>query len=147
MIIGENIKTIRKEKGLTQKRLGELCGIAESNIRKYENGKQNPKLQTLAKIAAALDVKVNDLLESPLYDSPIYNAFKTSGSLNDNLARDFINMKLTEGIDWKPIDIEMVKIFKKLNEIGQAKAIERVEELAEIPCYTQTEKNLPDKED
>ncbi len=68
---------------------------------KYENGKQNPKLQTLAKIAAALDVKVNDLLESPLYDSPIYNAFKTSGSLNDNLARDFINMKLTEGIDWK----------------------------------------------
>lgn len=147
MTIGGNIKTIRKEKGLTQKGLGELCGIAESNIRKYENGRQNPKLQTLAKIAAALDVNVNDLLESPLYDLPIYNAFKTSGSLNDNLAHNSINMKLTEGIDWKPIDIEMVKIFKKLNKIGQTKAVERVQELAEIPRYTQKENHLPDKEE
>ena len=52
---------------------------------------------------------------------------------------------LTEDINLQPIDIEMVKIFKKLNESGQAKAIERVEELTEIPRYTQDEKNQPDK--
>lgn len=39
MTVGENIKRIRKEKELTQKKLGELCNppISESNIRKYEN--------------------------------------------------------------------------------------------------------------
>ena len=47
MPTGTKIKEIRKQKGLTQKQLGDLCGIADSNIRKYENGKQNPKIETL----------------------------------------------------------------------------------------------------
>lgn len=61
MTVGENIKRIRKEKGLTQKKLGELCNIDEANIRKYENGKQKPKIETLQKIATALDVPIIEL--------------------------------------------------------------------------------------
>ena len=34
--IGQKIRQIRIEKGLTQKQLGDMCGIADSNIRKYE---------------------------------------------------------------------------------------------------------------
>lgn len=41
--------------------------------------------------------------------------------------------------DWEQIDIELVKKFKQLNETGKAIAIERIEELAEIPLYTQKE--------
>lgn len=65
MTVGENIKRIRKEKGLTQKKLGELCNppISESNIRKYENGKQNAKIETVDRIASALGVRVIDLME------------------------------------------------------------------------------------
>ena len=61
MAIGENIRNIRKEKGLTQKQLGERCGIAEANIRKYELGGANPKLETINKIAKALDVEPYEL--------------------------------------------------------------------------------------
>lgn len=46
---GDMIRKYRTEKGLTQKKLGELCGIADSNIRKYESGNQNPKIETLQK--------------------------------------------------------------------------------------------------
>lgn len=49
---------IRKEKGLTQKELGDLCGINEANIRKYEADKQNPKIETIEKIAKALGVPI-----------------------------------------------------------------------------------------
>lgn len=56
MTTGENIRRIRKERGLTQKQLGELCGINEANIRKYELGNQNPKIDTIQKIAIALGV-------------------------------------------------------------------------------------------
>ncbi len=63
MTIGQNIKRIRKEKGLTQKQLGELCNIDEANIRKYENGKQNPRIDTIDRIAAALDVNIVDIME------------------------------------------------------------------------------------
>lgn len=58
MTLGLKIKEMRKRKGLTQKQLGALCGIADSNIRKYENGQQNPKIETLRKIANALDISV-----------------------------------------------------------------------------------------
>ena len=68
MTVGENIKRLRRERGLTQKNLGELCGIAEPNIRKYENGKQNPKLETIEKIATALGVTAFDLMGIEYFD-------------------------------------------------------------------------------
>lgn len=62
MTVGENIKEIRKEKGLTQKQLGDKCNINEANLRKYENGKQTPKIETIKKIADALEVPCTRLL-------------------------------------------------------------------------------------
>lgn len=61
--IGERIKAARKNAGMTQKQLGELAGIAEPTIRRYELGKLNPKFETLAKIAEALKVNPADLDE------------------------------------------------------------------------------------
>lgn len=65
MTVGENIKRIRKQKGLTQKKLGELCDpkINEVQIRQYELGKANPKIETVDRIASALGVRVIDLME------------------------------------------------------------------------------------
>lgn len=54
MTIGERIRNVRKSKNLTQKQLGELAGIAEPTIRRYELGKLNPKYETIEKIACAL---------------------------------------------------------------------------------------------
>lgn len=60
MIIGNKIREARKAanngKGMTQKELGALCGIDEANIRKYESGRQKPKIETLQKIGDALGV-------------------------------------------------------------------------------------------
>ena len=57
MPTGNKIKEFRIKKGLTQKELGNLCGMADSAIRRYENGKANPKMETLQKIATALRCK------------------------------------------------------------------------------------------
>ena len=66
MTIGERIRKIRVEKLLTQRHVCMACGIADSNIRAYELGKANPKIETLQKIANALGVPVTDLM----YDDP-----------------------------------------------------------------------------
>lgn len=63
MDTGKKIKLIRTFRGLTQKELGELAGIHEVAIRKYELGKNTPKQEQLRKIAAALNVNVNSLME------------------------------------------------------------------------------------
>ena len=62
MPTGTKIKEIRKQKGLTQKQLGDLCGMADSAIRRYENGNANPKIETLKKISSALEVPLSALL-------------------------------------------------------------------------------------
>lgn len=134
---------------MTQKELGEkLGGIPQQQIGRWENGKSNPKLNTIQKIAAALNVNVNDLLGSPLDDSPLYQVLKNVDYSDSPVSRNFINAQLTIQVhDWEQIDIELVKKFKQLNEIGKAIAIERIEELSEIPRYTQKESNVPDKEE
>lgn len=63
MNTGKKIKLIRTFRGLTQKELGEACGIHEVAIRKYELGKNLPKPEQLRKIAEALNVNVNALAE------------------------------------------------------------------------------------
>lgn len=75
MSIGENIRNIRKQNHLTQKKLGELCEppISESTIRKYELGLLNPKIQTISKIAKALEVNSSQIING--FDSYNNNNF------------------------------------------------------------------------
>lgn len=42
--------------------MGEKCGIADSAIRRYELGGANPKIETIQKIADALDVPISSLI-------------------------------------------------------------------------------------
>ncbi|MCD7950569.1 MAG: helix-turn-helix domain-containing protein [Erysipelotrichaceae bacterium] len=65
---GERIRKYRKEKGLTIKQLGELCGISEANMGNYERGVRNPKKETLEKIANALSINVLLLEYNVEYD-------------------------------------------------------------------------------
>jgi transcriptional regulator with XRE-family HTH domain len=61
---GEKIQKLRKEKGLTQAELAKKSGLSEISIRKYENNDRKPKLETIRKIAIALDVYMNELIEN-----------------------------------------------------------------------------------
>lgn len=57
MNIGKRIAKVRKEKGISQTELGEICGTTKQTIFKYENGIiTNIPLDKLEKIADALDV-------------------------------------------------------------------------------------------
>ena len=46
----------RKNTGLTQKQLSERTGIAQGDISRLENGNANPSLETLKRLAAAMDM-------------------------------------------------------------------------------------------
>lgn len=55
------IKEYRKLKRMTQKELGEKIGVKHNTVSGYENGTNEPEQDILFKIAAALDVSINDL--------------------------------------------------------------------------------------
>ena len=61
--ISKNLKKLREAKGLSQEKLARLADVANNTIIKIEGGKnQNQTLDTLKKIAKALDVSVDDFI-------------------------------------------------------------------------------------
>ena len=120
MTVGEKIRAARTAQGLTQDELGGRCGIAGANIRKYELGKANPKFSTLARIADALNVPVQDLIED-------WSKVNTE---------EFIKrVCYGEGITVPDAEERIAAALEKLNTTGQNVAVERVEELTKIPDY------------
>ncbi len=61
--LGEQLKIIRKEKGLTQEQLAEKVGIHPTYVGKLEGGKSNPSTLLLFKISRAMDVKLSEIFE------------------------------------------------------------------------------------
>lgn len=53
----------RKEQGITQKRLAELMGTAQSNISRFERGNYNPSLAFLQRMAQSLGKKLKISME------------------------------------------------------------------------------------
>lgn len=61
MSIGKNIQRIRKEKGISQKELGQKLGVSQQMIAQYENSNSKPKIETIQKIADVLEVQISVL--------------------------------------------------------------------------------------
>jgi len=62
--IGKNIKKLRQVKVLSQDRLSKLADVSYNSIIKLETGRiTNPTIETLQKIAKALDVSLDVLMK------------------------------------------------------------------------------------
>lgn len=64
MTVGENIRRIRKYRGLTIQQLGDKIGVSEAYVRAYETGRRNPKPDSLEAIANVLAVNPEVLKNS-----------------------------------------------------------------------------------
>lgn len=62
-LLGKNIVRLRKEKDLSQAELAYRIGMEKSNLSVIENGRSNPQIITLIKLAAALDIPLPKLLD------------------------------------------------------------------------------------
>lgn len=121
MSVGKNIRTIRKERGLTQKELGKLLGVSQAAIGQFENANANLQFETVAKIAKALNT-------TPLI---LYEGL----DIMERLEQQTKNLEYL--IKPGEIEHELLNVFWKLNEKGERVALERLKELTEIPRYTQ----------
>lgn len=60
--LGQKIKQLRKEKGLTQEQLAIQANISYTTLTKMENGAiKNPSFENVAAIAKVLEVSLDDL--------------------------------------------------------------------------------------
>ena len=126
---GDKIRSIRLQKGLTQKEAAKKLGLTYSTYSNYENNNRTPKYSTLKQIAVGFDVSVDELIHSSFIapmESDIEIA-KEAERIIDELEKDTTRM----------LDVEILQNFRKLNKCGQIEAAKRVQELTEIPRYTE----------
>ena len=62
-MLNENIKSLRKSKGLSQEELAERCGVHRTYIGSIERGEKSPTLNTIEKFANGLGVQIIDLFK------------------------------------------------------------------------------------
>lgn len=118
MTTGELIKAARKKAGMTQAQLAEKLGISYVGVSQWENDLRNPKLDTLQRIASALGVPVQELISD--WEAVDKEEFKDVFIYGKGLTTP--KGRIDAALD-------------RLNDEGQEKAAERVEELTEIPKY------------
>ena len=127
--IGRKIRELRIKKGMSQGQLAKAVGYTSENsrstINKVEQG-QNDILQSkLMAYARALDVTVGYLLG--VEDADEFDI--TEGHKSKVNALEAV--KNAYGKD----AAELLKVFAQLNELGQQKALEQINDLFEIKKY------------
>ncbi len=68
-MLGDNIRELRKQKGITMKELGEVFGLGESTIGMYETNRRVPDLDIILKLSYFFKVPVSRLLGSGIYSN------------------------------------------------------------------------------
>ena len=71
--IGQNIRYLRKEKGITQEQLANKLGVNRSMIGAYEENRAEPKLQTMLSICHYFNIDINTLVQRDISNSKIEN--------------------------------------------------------------------------
>lgn len=126
MTLGERIQSTRKKAGYTQQDLATKIGVATITVRQYELGKRQPNLETLQNIAKALETPLGELMGLEYM----------GGGLWGKEADPEVYEKVAGNIEkFHGKKAQLNKAFDRLNEIGQRKAVENIEDLAKIPEY------------
>lgn len=146
MAYGKRIQEARKRKGLTQKELASMLGLATGTIQQYELEKRRPKADTIEKMSLILSLDPIEILTGRSYeewerhiDEVIKDAEESQREVEEYIYRQKIitgavSSLIPLGID-EDLGETLIKKILELNDIGQQKAVERIEELAEIPKY------------
>lgn len=72
--IAENIRQLRQSRNLSQEQLSRLSGVPRPTWSNLESGTANPTVLVLAKVAAALQVPVEELISPPKAQAKLYPA-------------------------------------------------------------------------
>lgn len=72
--LGRNIQTLREARGQTQQQIARLAAVPRATWANLESGEANPTLGVLVKVAQALNVRLEELIEPPRRTGRLYKA-------------------------------------------------------------------------
>lgn len=107
---GTNLKKIRQIKGLSQQAFAELIDLNRGVISSYEEGRAEPKIETLLRIATYFGIPTDDIISKPLTVNQLANFTLIEDSISTLTNEISANIQeLTSNGENK--SVEMQKIF------------------------------------
>jgi transcriptional regulator with XRE-family HTH domain len=123
--LGINLRRIRKSKGLTQKELAKLCGLAPSSIAQIETSRNGCRRPTLEAISRHLGCPVSDLTgEPPAAPEAAPGPVPTPAphaNARDDMLRDLFLSQLRDC--WDHIPIELIQEIHATIEKAKKKKV------------------------
>jgi len=68
MKFGDNLKTIRKSKKMSQEQLAEKVNVSRQSVSKWENGEAYPEMNNILQLCKIFNCKINDLVHTDMSD-------------------------------------------------------------------------------
>ena len=102
-IIGQRIRNYRTQKGLSQEKLAELAGCLPTYIGQLERGEKNATLESVEKIASAMDISLSELFD------------KLGKSGSNNIAAKCYDLVASKN------EAEQKQLYKMLQEMDKYK--------------------------
>ncbi|MDC9723405.1 MAG: helix-turn-helix transcriptional regulator [Urechidicola sp.] len=117
-LFSNNLKAIRKEKGLSQQSIADLSGMIASTYNRIENMKVSPSIDTVEKIANAMDVTVSDLFQSrELSDKSLVQKLEMINELSD-YNRNVLEIMMDTVLEKDKLEkTQEIKMKKRLIEL------------------------------
>ena len=100
--LGQRIRDLRNEQHMSQEELSFKAGISPAHLGQIERALKNPTIDTIAKIAVALDIPMTTLFTADAVSAPAQNV--TIGKINAQL----LNMSEDEQKDI----LRIIRIFR-----------------------------------
>ena len=98
-MLGENIRVLRRQKGLSQETLAQRLNVVRQTVSKWEKGLSVPDAEMLNTLSELFEVPVSTLLGSTIEEAPAENGLdevaKQLAVLNEQLAADSARRRKT----------------------------------------------------
>lgn len=151
MGLHEKIRELRLNNNISQKKLADAIGVAQSSINYWEKGQRTPSVDAAQRLADYFNITLDELYD--INDISVASNKSKKGVFDkflDILKSDYEDDEYVEYDDivdkesefetlqkefFKNKNIKMQDLMFKLNALGQDKAIEQVELLTKIPEY------------
>ena len=85
MSFGSNLERIRKEKKISQTKLGEALGLTQQMISSYEKDLSSPNVEILCKLSDFFNISIDSLVEHTLEKPEVNNSLSRFLSYYNNL--------------------------------------------------------------
>lgn len=99
-LIAQNLKKIRTVKGINQQKLADLLGLSRASIGAYEEGRAEPKIETLIILANNYKLDLGRLINAELTVNEIHGFHKSEDKVID-----------TQSIVMRPTKIKELKYY------------------------------------